>query len=149
MEKWTKRNFIMFNKGKNEVLHLDKNNILICHRLTSWEGSGGFSGSVMWFCDKITSLRFWATFGGHCQIVKADDPSPLLSPRNRHLKCCIQLCTPQDNIYMQIMKRVQQKVMKMITRVEHLFYGKRLRELVTFTPKKKRPTGISSMCIYN
>lgn len=47
LEKWTKRDFIMFNKGKNEVLHLDKNNILICHRPTSREGSGGPSGSVM------------------------------------------------------------------------------------------------------
>lgn len=27
LEKWANRNFIMFNKGKNEVLHWDKNNL--------------------------------------------------------------------------------------------------------------------------
>ncbi|KAJ7406619.1 hypothetical protein WISP_132989 [Willisornis vidua] len=46
-----------------------------------------------------------------------------------HLECCIQLWGSQHRNDMELLERVQRRVTKMISMLEHLSYEERLREL--------------------
>ncbi|TRZ24063.1 hypothetical protein HGM15179_003040 [Zosterops borbonicus] len=60
------------------------------------------------------------------QQVEGGDLPPLLCSREI---CCIQLQAYQHKKQVDLLKRVQSRALKMITVLEHLCYGERLREL--------------------
>ncbi|KAK4830735.1 hypothetical protein QYF61_013185 [Mycteria americana] len=68
----------------------------------------------------------------------------VLVDRGPHLECCVLFWAPQYKRDMDILDRVQQRTVKMIKRLEHLSYEKRLRELGLLSLEKRTLRGISS-----
>ncbi|GAB0188160.1 hypothetical protein GRJ2_001281300 [Grus japonensis] len=58
-----------------------------------------------------------------------------------HLEHRIQLWGPQHKKDMELLEQVQKKATKMISRLEHLSYEDRLRELGLFSVEKRRLQG--------
>ncbi|TRZ07142.1 hypothetical protein HGM15179_019963 [Zosterops borbonicus] len=53
-----------------------------------------------------------------------------------HMECCVQFWAPQDKRDVKLLEASQQKAMKMISGLDHLTYGERLRELSLFRLEK-------------
>ena len=58
-----------------------------------------------------------------------------------HLESCVQLRSPQHRKHMDVLVRVQRRVMKMIRGLEYLSYKDRLRKLGLFSLEKRRLRG--------
>jgi len=73
---------------------------------------------------------------------------PLYSALVRpHLGYCIKLWASQYKNHMDILEKVQQRVIRMMTGLKYLSHGETLRKLELFNLEKRRLRGILSQSI--
>ncbi|KAK4829977.1 hypothetical protein QYF61_008108 [Mycteria americana] len=130
---------VQFNKGKCKVLSLGRNNPRHQYMLrTYWLGSSLAENDFGVLVDNKEEC--W-------QQVEEGDLSLLFSTGETYPECWVQFWAPQYKKDMDFLDQVQHRATKMIKGLEHLTDEERLRELGPFSLEKRRPKGISAMCI--
>ncbi|KAK4823869.1 hypothetical protein QYF61_007625 [Mycteria americana] len=112
LEKWADRNLMKINKGKYKVLQLGRNN----PRHQYMQGTTSRKAAL----QKRTRETWW---------------TPSLA--RSHLKYCVQFWAAQYKRDMDILERVQQRVVKMMKGLQHLSYEEKLTELALFSLEKR------------
>ncbi|RMC19323.1 hypothetical protein DUI87_03931 [Hirundo rustica rustica] len=136
LQGWAERNLMRLSKGKCRVLHLGRNSPKCPHRLgltyraALWERTWDLDHKLSMSCQCPCGQEgrwcpgvHWEECG---QQVEGGDPSPLLSPSEAQLECCVQFWAPQHKRDQELLERVQWRTTRMIRGVE-LFSSEVLR----------------------
>ncbi|CAM5135214.1 unnamed protein product [Eretmochelys imbricata] len=155
LEDWPKRNLMRFHKDNCRVLHLGWKNPMHCYRLgTEWLGSSSAEKDLeVTVDDKLDMSQQWALVAkktysilgciSRCTASRSRDViiplySTLVRPR---LEYCVQFWAPHYKKDVEKLERVQWRATKMIRGLEHMIYEERLRELGSFSLRKRRMRG--------
>ncbi|KAK4824374.1 hypothetical protein QYF61_014034 [Mycteria americana] len=133
LEKWDDRNLTKLNKEKCEVLHLGRNNpctkknlgVLVDTRLNMSQQCTLVEKKVN---GRLGCIR--RSVASRLREVTLPLYSALWRPQ---MQCWVQFWALPYKRDMDILERVQQRPTKMIKRLEHVSYQKRLREMGLFS----------------
>ncbi|RMC19341.1 hypothetical protein DUI87_03950 [Hirundo rustica rustica] len=151
LQGWAERNLMRLSKGKCRVLHLGRNSPKCPHRLgltyraALWERTWDLDHKLSMSCQCPCGQEGQWCPGVHweeCgQQVEGGDPSPLLSPSEAQLECCVQFWAPQHKRDQELLERVQWRATRMIRGVELFSSEERLWELGLFGLERTRLRG--------
>ncbi|KAK4825715.1 LOW QUALITY PROTEIN: hypothetical protein QYF61_002133 [Mycteria americana] len=153
LEEWAKKNLMKFNKDKCKVLHLEKQNPELQHRLGSiWLGSSSVERDLAVLVDNKLNVSehvllrqrkptgCWAasTRASAAEIKKSLSHS---TQRLSHVEYCVQFWSPLCKKDVDSLESIQRRATKMIKGLGSLPYEERLRELSLFSLEKRRLRG--------